>query len=93
MGVVAAPAVAEATGAEMGHYRKKPVVIEAMRVPTDTNDLVEWGPIVGWVFMAHRVNATMSGPGGVDGIIIHTLEGDVKADLGDWIIKDRKSVV
>jgi hypothetical protein len=61
-------------------YRKKPVVIEAMRVPgrSDTSDfhrLVAWLPDAGW----------RNAPG--HGIEIETLEGTMRADVGDWIIK------
>lgn len=59
-------------------YRKKPVVIEAVRI-TGTNDdeLLEF-------LNEHVVPFEV---GGDHSIVIHTLEGDMRANLGDWIIK------
>ena len=73
----------------MSMYRKKPVVIEARQVPAlpssyraDETEAVE-GPVrelAAWCggevpfFIADRIR-------------IHTLEGDMVAQAGDWIIK------
>ena len=67
-------------------YRKKPVVIEAMQVLDDIRvhiEICQWAerstaegkviPVVMSSFDSH--------------LLIHTLEGTMKADLGDWIIK------
>jgi hypothetical protein len=61
----------------VSRYRKKPVVIEAVQFTGD-NALA----IVKW--MGARYVST-----GVDGdrLIIPTLEGDMTASLGDWVIK------
>lgn len=65
----------------MKKYRKKPVVIEARRFTGFDN-----GPnacpsyLAGW--MAEAVVSNQKGK-----LIIHTLEGDMTAELGDWIIK------
>lgn len=70
-------------------YRKKPVVIEAMRVPP-SDDLKAWGELAGWAFMFHGAPMTVTGPDdgvGVTGVDIETLEGTMHADIGDWIIR------
>ena len=82
----------------MGMFRKKPVVIEARQVPTwpeppyivGNNDigkyvdecvaLAEW--CGGRSYMMHS-----DGDEGHDHILIPTLEGDMEARPGDWIIK------
>lgn len=60
-------------------FRKKPVVIEAMQFTEDSKNRV-----FHWI--------TCTACAGRDGngdpcIMIHTLEGDMTASLGDWIIK------
>lgn len=61
-------------------FRKKPVVIEAIRF-TGTNevDIVNWsnGAAAGY-FSDHRI------------MQIRTLEGDMTAEPGDWIIRGIK---
>lgn len=64
-------------------FRKKPVVIEAMQVPrrgdqSDFHKLVAWLPENGWRNVAGYA------------IEIDTLEGTMRADMGDWIIKGVK---
>lgn len=66
-------------------YRKKPVVIEARQfTPQNILDLRDWiasgghGVYVGW-------NAQVG-----DYIEIDTLEGTMRAEVGDWIIKGVK---
>ncbi len=71
-------------------FRKKPVVIDAICVPqslaTETNN---------WFFEAlqtmgaNRVGSNIIMPMR-DHILIKTLEGDMRADPGDWIIKGIK---
>lgn len=62
-------------------YRKKPVVIEAQKL-TDFNyrDLAEW---CNGVVRAREDNFEPY-------VTIYTLEGTMKADLGDYIIKGVK---
>ena len=61
-------------------YRKKPVVIEAVRF-TGVNQ----GLIAEWV------GAPLPGMTGPDAAIeIHTLEGTMTARKGDWVIKGVK---
>jgi len=60
----------------MPNFRKKPVVIEARRVPNggDASEIAKW--CNGVVF--------------IDRIELHTLEGTMNAKPGDWIIKGVK---
>jgi hypothetical protein len=60
----------------MPKFRKKPVVIEAVRwTGTNQDELARFMGVVG----------TCGGK-----VDIHTLEGTMKADVGDWIIKGVK---
>lgn len=62
-----------------GHWRKKPVVVEAFQLATSgATWFPDWFP---------RPNPSDVSE---DGIIIHTLEGDHLARPGDWIIKGVK---
>ena len=63
----------------MAKFRKKPVVVEAMQY--DHNNVG-----VALNFLRSGENATLDGRG----LIIHTLEGDMAANPGDWIIKGVK---
>jgi hypothetical protein len=60
-------------------YRKKPVVVEAMQLPAlgeDASDeLVDWLQAGG--ILSDRD----------EGVAIETLEGTMRGDPGDWIIK------
>lgn len=81
----------------MKRYRKKPVVIEAEKVPDDASDIQEYLDdslaLAGWCggiphMMVNRDEyaydgAIVKGPH----ILIHTLEGDHAALPGDYIIK------
>jgi hypothetical protein len=58
----------------MKKYRKKPVVIEAIQFLPDTKFPLGWG------LTDYTVNADRS-------ITINTIEGKMRADFGDWIIK------
>lgn len=65
----------------MSFYRKKPVVIEARR-----HDSTSWDSavkIAEWCGGRSVKNEMAHG----SHIIISTLEGDMRADLGDWVIK------
>jgi len=66
----------------MAKYRKKPVVIEAVQFTSDTKDQV-----------FHFVTCTHYAQHDEDSnpeLVISTLEGDMIAVLGDWIIKGVK---
>lgn len=68
----------------MGLYRKKPVVIEARQFyGANADDLLDW------VNEHKDVDTAYLVPGGdftADALVIPTLEGDHRADVGDWII-------
>lgn len=59
-------------------YRKKPVVIEAHKF--NDGNVYEVGEWCGGVVMRNYSTDEYS-------IVIHTMEGDMRADAGDWIIK------
>ena len=61
----------------MPKYRKKPVVIEAKQY---TRNGLEAEQVADWC----------GGTQTNEGLTINTLEGDMKADYGDWIIKGIK---
>lgn len=61
-------------------YRKKPVVIEAkLFVPYSINNIIDW--------IGNNCYESKDIDGLSDGLIIETLEGDMKANYGDFIIK------
>ena len=62
-------------------FRKKPVVIEAWQV---TNESMN-ARMPDWLFAAYRANQAWNEPD-LSGIYIVTLEGTMRAGLGDWII-------
>ena len=63
-------------------YRKKPVVIEAIRLPLSSDDNLEdfhaWCRLVGFENFTSERDETLS---------IETLEGTMLANPGDWIIR------
>ena len=59
-------------------YRKKPVVVEARQLTREN------GPEL-WEWADSKPRYGMDGE--VDGLTIFTLEGRMKADFGDWIIR------
>jgi len=64
----------------MGFYRKKPVIIEAIQLKDlDTLTLMLIQEFVG---LANDKVLAVS-----DGVLINTLEGTMKASIGDFIIK------
>lgn len=65
----------------MAKYRKKPVVIEAIKYQSElgNNRVMNWlaqqdANVKDWLFFDNEIN-------------IPTLEGNMKASNGDWIIK------
>ncbi|WJJ10407.1 hypothetical protein P9990_17700 [Prescottella equi] len=60
-------------------FRKKPVEIEAMRVASSFSDVAEW---CGGKFLKGGISGNK-----VVAILINTLEGEMRADVGDWIIR------
>lgn len=70
----------------MPKYRKRPVVIEAMRVPSPCDDLniSAHGVLAAWMQMNCAAKWEVANERGE--IHIETLEGIMKASNGDWII-------
>ena len=67
-------------------YRKKPVVIEAIRFDGSTHSvekIKDWSDHLIEFYGAERVNQTIYPPF----LIIPTLEGNMTASVNDWIIK------
>jgi hypothetical protein len=64
-------------------FRKKPVVIEAMQLDGKTVDVAKWLTSYGQVFNAdtHPFDSKQ------DFLRIPTLEGEMTASPGDWIIR------
>lgn len=58
----------------MAKFRKKPVVIDALKWTGNEKEMREFLPASGVAFTE-------------DYISIHTLEGTHKASLGDWVIR------
>lgn len=70
----------------MSHYRKKPVVVEARRFETNNEaDDLNMDMLVGWI----TNNGGKARHDKTD-IYIETLEGEMRAECGDWIIKGVK---
>lgn len=68
----------------MEKYRKKPVVIDAVQLTTANYQAVS--NII--TAAGYNVRYASKPPMRViTGIVIETLEGDMTADFGDWIIK------
>ena len=63
-------------------FRKKPVVIEAFRVHPDDGHTRQLPPA--WLVQAILAETVLPIEGG--GMDIKTLEGTMRADVGDWII-------
>lgn len=70
-------------------YRKKPVVIEVMRLENNYNSIVnvvEWVENIDMSTSVIGMNATVANIQD-HGFFINTLEGKMRADFGDYIIK------
>lgn len=68
-------------------YRKRPVEVEAVHYDgTNCEAVLDF---MGGPRQARVEERKLPGPGrGMhDGIVIHTLEGDMLASVGDWIIR------
>lgn len=66
----------------MALYRKKPIVIEAMQFTNETKDQV-----FNWVTCNRYADYT---PAADPCLRIETLEGEMTAHFGDWVIKGVK---
>ena len=84
----------------MTAYRKKPVEVEAIRwdgTAAGATPIIDWilsqhGCTASWTepYEAHSFPDGKGYPAHPGGINIHTLEGDMLASPGDWIIKGTK---
>jgi hypothetical protein len=61
----------------MGHFRKKPVVIEAVQYTRETADTCR-------LFVGDQLHPVQDA---ADMLLIATLEGTMAASLGDWVIR------
>lgn len=68
---------------EAPRFRKKPVVIEAMQLDGKTVEVARWLTAGGCTFLAvtHSTDSTQ------DVLFIDTLEGQMRADPGDWAVR------
>ena len=67
----------------MGWYRKQPTVVEAHQVGVEIV-----GDILRWILAGGATAQLVVHAGSHTGIEVHTLEGVMTANPGDWIIKD-----
>ena len=68
----------------MEKYRKKPVVIDAVQLTMTNCQTVSFIIAAAGYNVRHATKPPMRA---ITGIVIETLEGDMTADFGDWIIK------
>jgi len=73
----------------MGKYRKKPVVIEAFRWTGGPDQ--EEDPV--WIVEAIKAGTVYYQGGDAPYLTIETLEGDMRANVGDWIIRGVKGEI
>lgn len=67
----------------MAKFRKKPVVVEAIQW-TGHN----WSEVYKWIMKWDLQDPGVNNVGGI--VTIRTLEGEMRADRGDWIIRGIK---
>ena len=65
-------------------FRKSPVVIDAMQFIDNGDDVVKWAKSLGADALCWSISATKTAIG------IRTLEGEMRASSGDWIIRGVK---
>jgi uncharacterized protein affecting Mg2+/Co2+ transport len=68
----------------MAFYRKKPIIVEAIQYNGNCVELYNWSN--GVVVVSPVLEPDENNPSG-DYVQIHTLEGTMIGDRGDWIIK------
>ena len=61
-------------------FRKRPVEVEAMPVPSPISEIEDVQAFVNW--LGHRGQGLDNG-----NWVIESLEGDLVAEPGDWVIK------
>ena len=77
--------VGEVREKRMALYRKKPVVIEARRFETNNEpDSKNMNDLVAWM---NQGSEDMRAWHNCTDIFIHTLEGEMRAEVGDYIIR------
>lgn len=69
-------------------YRKKPLTIEAFKLGIDP--MPDWFCDARTVNIVTTHNADGRWRGGPDHAMIHTLEGSMRAEYGDWVIRGVK---
>lgn len=74
----------------MPMFRKKPVVIEARQLPPEPDDAPNVRHVSDWSEIEEWCGGKLVVDGLGECIIINTLEGQMRADPGDWIIKGVK---
>ena len=67
----------------MAKYRKKPIEIEAIQLTNES--IIE---VINWTTDYISIKIHTDKDDNVMGIIIPTLEGEMKASIGDYIIKE-----
>ena len=76
----------------MAKYRKKPVVIEAIRWNGKLTDPTEWPD-----WFRDQIGSKIHGDANTmyprQTLVIVTLEGDMRANPGDWIIRGTKGEI
>ncbi len=72
-------------------FRKKPVVIDAFRLGFDC--MPDWFTDLRTANQIVTSNKDGRWRGGPDTAVIRTLEGDMRCDYGDWVIKGVKGEV
>ncbi len=68
----------------MAKYRKKPVVIEAHKIGTDGWPMAIWQGVMDNQIVLHLEKVGGAVMGHVE---IKTLEGTMRGEVGDWIIR------
>ena len=66
----------------MPKYRKKPVVVEAVKYAKPYKKVRDWFDSHGFGLYRTLYDGQQEG-----GVIIQTLEGEMRADIGDYIIR------
>ena len=85
-----APPLVNRKDRTISKYRKKPVVIEAFRVVLNTGEDpggTIHAPTMNWLAQADPNGASDTWGWFPDHIDIDTLEGTMRAEVGDWIIR------
>jgi len=68
-------------------YRKKPIVVEAVQYEGKGNLK---GDIPQWIWDAFESGILKSSSGGIDPLMVKTLEGELQVPAGWWIIQGIK---